>query len=200
MTDEENFAEAVKAVNHSLVETSVPTRVRDILNAPETRNLDRDSPCFRIICSGIGDFVSKHGCLPLRGTLPDMISDSETYVRLLEIYRAKAIRDADEVRAIVRAKCEALGRDSNEFTDELVRYFCRNAAFLRAFQGSSLADEYKEGAARKTYEEALNGSDANNMLLYVLIRACDRFFVEMDRYPGLFLSSLFIHSSKDCNF
>ena len=50
------------------------------------------------------------GNLPLRGTIPDMFSDSVRYVQLQNIYRDKASEDAEAVWKRVQAKLEALGR------------------------------------------------------------------------------------------
>ena len=47
--------------------------------------------------------------LPLRGSLPDMTSDSERYLRLQAIYRERANRDLEMVDSRVNRLCESLG-------------------------------------------------------------------------------------------
>ena len=48
--------------------------------------------------------------LPVRGTIPDMFSDSERYIKLLNIYRNKAVMDAEQVYRRVQTHLESIGR------------------------------------------------------------------------------------------
>jgi hypothetical protein len=50
------------------------------------------------------------GCLPLRGTIPDMTSDSERYIQLQNIYQQQAANDMAVIRAKVHAYLEEIGR------------------------------------------------------------------------------------------
>jgi hypothetical protein len=68
-----------------------------------------------------------------------------------------------------------------------IRHVCRNARNLRVIRYRSLAEEVKGEGARG---EALAGwlteeGTAANASLYVLLRACDRFFVTHGRFPGV---------------
>ena len=46
----------------------------------------------------------------MRGTLPDMFSDSDRYIKLLNIYRNKAAQDADQVYRRVQTHLESIGK------------------------------------------------------------------------------------------
>lgn len=59
------------------------------------------------------DFVEgqgDNGLLPVRGSIPDMFSDSKRYIQLQNIYRDKAATDADGVYKRVQHHLEAVGR------------------------------------------------------------------------------------------
>ena len=76
--DEENFEEAIKAVNGALVESRVPSEVRSIFEDSKCQNLTRDSKDFWVIARAVKDFVEceeeGQGTLPVRGSIPDMFS------------------------------------------------------------------------------------------------------------------------------
>ena len=81
--DEENVGEAVKAVNTALNRTHIPEKVQKILNDDQCTHLKEKNP-FWIIARAVKEFVNKegNGALPLRGSLPDMTSDSQRYIAL----------------------------------------------------------------------------------------------------------------------
>ena len=119
----------------------------------ESRNLDLvhtfgflQSSVFWVLCRSLKDFVASEGCLPVRGSLPDMAADSDSYIRLQRVYRERAARDADVVARRARQLLKDLGRSSPEttLTDQEVARFCRNAAFLRLQRGTCVADEYSK--------------------------------------------------------
>ena len=131
--EEENFEEALKQVNSSLVSSSVPTEVRKILDDPKCVNLTSESNNFWLLANGLRTFVEndEHKLLPLRGSLPDMFSDSERYIKLQNIYRDKAKRDMDTLMNYVSEACSCLGCGNGRLLERDVKRFCRNAHFLR---------------------------------------------------------------------
>lgn len=84
--DEENVAEAIKAVNTALTKTQVPSNVQKILNDDQCIRL-KEKNSFWIIARAVKEFVEKegNGVLPLRGSLPDMTSDSQRYIALQNV-------------------------------------------------------------------------------------------------------------------
>ena len=64
--------------------------------------------------------------LPLPGNVPDMKAESDVYVALQNIYKAKARKDAAEVLELAQAAAGAREIDPAE-----VDLFCKNAAFVK---------------------------------------------------------------------
>ena len=108
--DLENFEEAIKAANTALQPSKVPESTKQILNDPKCLSLNNISEDFWIIARGLKDFIDQHGFLPLKGSLPDMFSDSERYIKLLNIYHSKSSLDAELVYKKVQTHLESIGR------------------------------------------------------------------------------------------
>lgn len=72
------------------------------------------------------EFYNKHGQLPVPGGLPDMKAKSDVYIRLQNIYKAKARADAAEVLALTRSH-----DGGSSATPAEVELFCKNAAFVK---------------------------------------------------------------------
>lgn len=84
--DEDNVREAVKAVNTALHKTKVPSNVFNIINDEQCTQL-KEKNSFWIMTRALKEFIEKEGdsALPLRGTLPDMTSDSQRYIALQNV-------------------------------------------------------------------------------------------------------------------
>lgn len=106
---EENFEEAIRAVNSVVLPSTVPSRVKQILDDDSCVNLTskvgdferkaiEEKPCkkylikfqskpFWILAKAVRDFVENEGegCLPLRGTLPDMTAETTGYITLQQM-------------------------------------------------------------------------------------------------------------------
>lgn len=112
--DEENFEEAVKAVNTALEPTSIPSNVRKIFEDEKCKNLSSGSEDFWLIARSVKDFVedeaASNGLLPVRGSIPDMFSDSKRYIEIQNLYKEKAQQDAEEVHKRVQYHLEAVGK------------------------------------------------------------------------------------------
>ena len=100
---------------------------------------------FWIIAEAIKRFYDKHQELPLPGNVPDMKAESQVYIALQNIYKAKARQDALEV--LETAKAIAPG---HEIDPTEVDLFCKNAAFVKLVNartgGSQGADRLAEVA------------------------------------------------------
>ena len=73
---------------------------------------------------------AEEGVLPLEGSIPDMWSTTEMYLKLQRVYRARAEADAAKVLSIAQALQKDLGPSSTDLT-EFSRHFCRHASHLR---------------------------------------------------------------------
>src|SRR5437762_1551825 len=65
---------------------------------------------FWVIAAAVRDFYESTGALPVPGAVPDMKAQSNVYVELQNIYKAKARKDVAQVVSIVRKTEQSLGR------------------------------------------------------------------------------------------
>lgn len=183
--DDENFEEAIKAVNISFGGGKVNSTVQEILNDSCCINLNKNSSPFWIMARALKDFVEKdgNGYLPLQGSLPDMTADTTLYINLQNIYRAKAIQDADSMFRRVQELLKELNKSSDWISDKDVRLFCREAAYIAVTRGTKISDEYEKGSKASTISEELENPDSL-MGHYVVLRAMERFQTEHGYTPG----------------
>ena len=131
---EENFEEAVGAVLKSLNPLELPSGLREVLDVADCQSPRRGSANFWIIAHAIRNFHSKHSALPLPGALPDMKAQSADYIRLQNIYKAKARKDLSEVVQDVRSVEQKLGRRSR-IEEKEIEAFCKGAASVKLVKG-----------------------------------------------------------------
>lgn len=207
--DQENIEEAIHHVNTALLPSRIPDEVQKILGDDSCLNLHSESKPFWIMARAVKEFVDDEGqgLLPVRGVIPDMTSDSEKYVQLHSLYREQAAVDIVAVTTHLLRLLQSIGRDeplslqrtrspasspatmtTDTVTDDYVRSFCKHASFLRVIRSRSLAAEYDPATARVSLlAEQLDDADSGDTVVYyVLLRAVDRFFSQMNRYPGLY--------------
>lgn len=193
--DEENFMEAVGAVLKSLNPSTLTSSVLAVLTAPETQDLQPASSSFWFIARGVYDFYKAHGELPLPGAVPDMKARSADYIRLQNVYKAKAREDCAEVVTYVREHEKMTGRTIDEKEIEL---FCKGAAHIRLVRGRPLLISRPQKRLEWGTIAAKNATNALTMpdsgvLLYIAFLAWDSFVGSHDvdalggepRVPGL---------------
>ncbi|XP_025115674.1 NEDD8-activating enzyme E1 regulatory subunit-like isoform X2 [Pomacea canaliculata] len=186
--EEENFEEAIKNVNSALVPTKIPAEVQALFTDDCCLNLHHESKPFWIMCHALKDFVENEGegCLPVRGTIPDMTSDSDRYIKLQTVYREQAAADVELVTRRVHTLLQELGRMATSVTNSEIKTFCRNASFLRVVRCRSLAEEYNNSTARtEELGQHLESEEGDDVLFYILLRAVDRFYEKYSRFPGV---------------
>uniref|UniRef100_A0A6B0VCF8 NEDD8-activating enzyme E1 regulatory subunit n=1 Tax=Ixodes ricinus TaxID=34613 RepID=A0A6B0VCF8_IXORI len=166
---EENFEEAVRAVNKSLCPTRVPPHVSRLFQDPACLDLGSESGPFWILLRALKDFVGNEGggLLPVRGTLPDMTADTARYIQLLGVYHEESEKDVLAVYTRVQQLLTNLGKPQDFVTEADVRLLLTN----------------------------LDSPDSE-MVYYVMLRAVDRFYNEYNRYPGFFEDQLETDISK----
>ncbi|RUS86896.1 hypothetical protein EGW08_005301 [Elysia chlorotica] len=197
--EEENFDEAIKSVNSSLNATGIPSDIRALFDDPSCLKLNSESKNFWIMVRALKEFTESdgNGFLPLRGSIPDMTADSERYIQLQTVYRDQAELDSIAVAGHVHALLHNIGRKGT-ISDAEIKTFCRNSAFLTVLRTRSLEEEYGADTANTEelgrhvmMEEEEDASDeGDDTVLYILLRAADRFFAEYTRYPGFFNNSV----------
>ncbi|KAI1074624.1 hypothetical protein F5B20DRAFT_586095 [Whalleya microplaca] len=150
---EENFQEAGIAINKNIKVPELEAGVKEVFEHQVSDEIERQST-FWVIAKAIETFYQKHGCLPLPGALPDMKAQSSVYVKLQNIYKAKARKDSQEVLDTVRASPGGKGVDPTE-----VELFCKNARFVKLINATattpSLDELYEEEKANDETAEAM---------------------------------------------
>uniref|UniRef100_A0A8C9Q1I5 NEDD8-activating enzyme E1 regulatory subunit n=1 Tax=Spermophilus dauricus TaxID=99837 RepID=A0A8C9Q1I5_SPEDA len=168
--DEENFEEAIKNVNTALNTTQIPSSIEDIFNDDRCINITKQTPPFWILARALKEFVAKEGQgnLPVRGTIPDMIADSGKYIKLQNVRPPFISLQAPE-----------------SISEKELKLLCSNSAFLRVVRCRSLAEEYGLDTVNK--DEIISSMDNpdNEIVLYLMLRAVDRFHKQHGRYPGV---------------
>ncbi|KAI0003164.1 hypothetical protein F4779DRAFT_110518 [Xylariaceae sp. FL0662B] len=150
---EENFQEAGVAINKNIKVPELEAGVKEVFEHQVSDEIERQS-AFWVIAKAIEVFYHKHGCLPLPGALPDMKAQSSIYVKLQNIYKAKARKDAQEVLETVRASPGGKNVDPTE-----VELFCKNARFVKLINATpttpNLNELYDEEKANDETAEAM---------------------------------------------
>ncbi|KAI4898641.1 hypothetical protein NFI96_025997 [Prochilodus magdalenae] len=189
--EEENFDEAIKNVNTALNPTKITSAVEDIFNSEQCESITSQTSSFWLMARGVRDFVQNEGSgsLPVRGSIPDMIADSDKFINLQNVYRQKALQDAAVVARHIQSHLQAVGKPPESISEQDIKLFCKNAAFLRVVRCRSLAEEYSVDTFLKDTITSGMDSPDNEMVLYLMLRAVDRFYQQHSRYPGATITS-----------
>jgi len=183
---EQNYSEALSLAYKVSSPTTVPSGVKEILEDEAAKNLTAHSANFWILVNATKQFVENEGggLLPLMGSIPDMTSDTQTYIALQEVYQKKAQDDIEAVTRYVAANLSRVGKSVDSISQEEIKLFCKNALYLRLVRTSSLNQEYaKETARLEDMASALEDPDTN-LVYYFLLRSVDRFWADKNRFPG----------------
>ena len=184
---EENFDEAVAAVLKSINTWSLSSGLREIFEMDQCSNLDKYSDRFWIIVSAVKKFYSKHGVLPLPGSLPDMKAQSADYIWLQNIYKSKARLDLAEVVATVRATETRLmdvpqngtSNRASSISEKQIETFCKNAAHIKMIKGRDIPllseDEDGNDETRKSIKTIQNnlGNPESLIPIFIALHALD---------------------------
>uniref|UniRef100_A0A673A857 NEDD8-activating enzyme E1 regulatory subunit n=1 Tax=Sphaeramia orbicularis TaxID=375764 RepID=A0A673A857_9TELE len=186
--DEENFEEAIKNVNTALNPTKIPSAVEDLFNSQQCSNITSQTPSFWVMLRAVKEFVHNegNGNLPVRGTIPDMIADSQKFINLQNVYREKAMQDAAAVSKHVEYLLQSVGKSPENIPEKDIKLFCKNASFLRVVRCRSLAEEYNVDSVNKDEIASCMDNPDSEMVFYLMLRAVDRFYQQHSRYPGVY--------------
>ena len=82
--DDENVQEATAHCLRLFNGTKLPAEIKKILDQPKASAIDKNSSTFWILVNATKRFVENEGkgSLPLSGVVPDMKSDTDSYVQL----------------------------------------------------------------------------------------------------------------------
>ncbi|XP_059477620.1 NEDD8-activating enzyme E1 regulatory subunit [Neocloeon triangulifer] len=186
--DEENFEEAIRAVNAEIQPSRIPNDVKDILNDPCCINLTSRSNPFWIMARALKDFVDGEGggLLPVRGSLPDMTAETSRYISLLTAYHDQAQRDVESVYRRAQQLLVELNLPPDTITEKDIKHFCKHSYDLHVVRGRSISDEVDPRSANTQVIASQLEDPDSRMPHYVIMRGIDRFYTEYNMYPGHF--------------
>uniref|UniRef100_A0A182MK24 NEDD8-activating enzyme E1 regulatory subunit n=1 Tax=Anopheles culicifacies TaxID=139723 RepID=A0A182MK24_9DIPT len=184
--EQENFEEAIKAVNSSFGGGKPSSSVREILADERCINVNTESNAFWIMARALKDFVDNegNGLLPVPGVLPDMTADTSSYISLQTVYRNQAAHDAEIVFRRARQLLKELNKPNDLITDKDVRLFCREAANIAVVRGTKITDEFDKGYHRSSHIASVLETPNSLMGHYIVLRALDRFQADYGCLPG----------------
>lgn len=200
----ENFEEAIKSVNTVLISSNkIPSDTYDILNDPVIENLMEskiENSSFWLLVKALKVFLSQKsdGCLPVRGSLPDMTADTTNYVKLQQIYQTKAREDVETLYSCLTSVCNSLGKSMDSISEEQVKTFCRNLHCLKIIRTSPIWPEFNSNPGdddkssvkiSSKLRELINcadfdGDESDDLIFYLMFRSISRFYTLYNRYPG----------------
>ncbi|KAI0916687.1 hypothetical protein AcV5_003113 [Taiwanofungus camphoratus] len=138
--DEENFDEAEAQAWRVWAEPAVPSDVSALfalppLSASSTTPNASPNPAFHALLHTLAAFVASPGgpgCLPLNATLPDIRTDTASYVKLQTMYREWAAVEKAHFRELLFESFPDLAKEMDE---EEMGTFVKNAHHVRVLRG-----------------------------------------------------------------
>ncbi|CCJ28105.1 unnamed protein product, partial [Pneumocystis jirovecii] len=213
--DEERIKEVLSMAWKASYTTSIPDDIQYILKdnkclciSPEVNSYPlykrsnmkpiQQSSEFWILCRAVSDYISSegNGLLPLSGILPDMKSDSETYIKLQNTYKKylisklintyryhqKAKKDYECVRKHVQSILVSINQPVSKISNEKIKLFCKQFKYIKLLRYRSLELEYKYPNSEliKT-----SFSTPNDLIAwYIALRSYNKYRSAFGKYVG----------------
>ncbi|KAG4302789.1 hypothetical protein PCK1_000949 [Pneumocystis canis] len=139
---------------------------------------------FWILCRAISNYLSTEGqgLLPLSGALPDMRSDSKSYIQLQNVYEQKAQEDFECVRQHVQNILISMKQSISRISDEKIRIFCKQSKYIKVMYYRSLEQEYKYPNLELIKSSF---STPNNLIAwYIALRSYNKYKTTFGEYTG----------------
>jgi amyloid beta precursor protein binding protein 1 len=193
----ENFEEAIKAMNQVLVASKyIPPETKRVLE--DAKAVSSDYPSrnkeFWLLIRALREFLCQsNGRLPLRGSLPDMTSDTNRYIELQNIYTNKSREDRESLAAIVKEMCIQAGQSTETVSENTLKIFCHSCHCLRLTRTQPIYEEYeldKHSARAARLREVITRSsldgdlETDDLIFHLMIRSVCRFYTQYNRFPG----------------
>ncbi|KAK6202789.1 uncharacterized protein RJT21DRAFT_21614 [Scheffersomyces amazonensis] len=181
---EGNFIESVESFHRALRVTQIPSNLQELFNDDQIsdENINLSTPIFWIYIKALRNFIElNNGLLPLPGALPDMESDTESYVALKSIYREKALKDQELFYDQVIKVLKSAGRYEDEISKDSIATFCKNAQSLYVSHGS------KKSFTPDQIQQLTSVTSTPDSLLeiYFAIWAYDKYLQEFKVIPSI---------------
>lgn len=124
--DEENFEEAEAQAYRCWTETRVPSEIANLFQDPQLSKLGPGSPPFFHLLDALRQFTLREPhVLPLTSTLPDMKANTESYIHLQKLYKARAEEEKEVFKSFLSVPVD----------DALVDSFVKNAHGVKVLRG-----------------------------------------------------------------
>jgi amyloid beta precursor protein binding protein 1 len=150
--------------------------------------LGPQSSDFDFLVEAVRSFVMDNGGLPpLAGEVPDMTSDTDSFVCLQQIYRAKAEEDVHAVATILGELLSSNGRSADSISREDIATFAKNVRSLyRATTGPLPlpSDDARKLAAAAEEDPYFDAPEQTPALWGVVLSAAAALQEEKGAYPG----------------
>eukprot|EP00871_Galdieria_phlegrea_P004796 jgi/Galph1/5317/GphlegSOOS_G3909.1 len=191
---EENFTEALQHCHFIWMQSCGAPKesIRRILEDRKT-NIDSiqemihrkdHNLIFWIFVAAVRRFVEKKGKLPLKGSVPDMVSDTESYIGLQRVYKKRAEKEQKLVFGYVKEIAHQVGLQENSFTELQVADFCRNVSSIEVIRYCSLQEEFENAAWLKHELQCYLDNGEYDVYLYMAWRITLEFWNRWRRFPG----------------
>lgn len=165
----ENYPEALSNAAYAFkTPNEIPDNVQALLDMCDDFGT-QDS--FWLFVKALKQFISEKGSTPVSGVIPDFHSDTDSYVKIKNLYNEQAQKDYQEILRIA----EQLAGDGTVDKEEL-KVFCRNWQFAEAITMRPLQ---KVVNSEWLYEE-----DPAGFGWYFVFRAADKFFKAHGKYAN----------------
>ncbi|KNZ79684.1 NEDD8-activating enzyme E1 regulatory subunit, partial [Termitomyces sp. J132] len=124
--DEENFDEAESQAYRCWSETGVPSDIAALFQDPQLSSLSSDSPPFFHLLEALRKFtLEPPHTLPLTSTLPDMKANTDGYIHLQKLYKARADEEKARFKSYLTVPID----------DAMIDSFVKNAHALKVLRG-----------------------------------------------------------------
>lgn len=139
------------------------------------------------------------GFLPCSTNIPDLTMNSESYVKLKSIYKARAQKDYDLIKGYLEKRLEELKKEKTAIKEEVIERFVKNVRHLKVVRTRSMEEEYTKpnteeydelfmdmSAFEEKSEDADNAKPFQPLMVhwYWAFRALDVFYDSEKRLPG----------------
>lgn len=180
---EGNFSEAREHYIRALHKTMVSLELQKLFTNPNALVTHR-SLMFWVCIAALRRFIDEEGAVPLLGNLPDMVSDTKSYIALQKIYQNKARRDQSRFHEIVNDVLTSIGR-KEAVSAASIRKFCQNARQLHVTVGTD--KKYSETLISALFSPQSEGylSTLNLLAVYFCKLAIDALHDKINMAPSI---------------
>lgn len=183
----ENFMEAIKAINSCFAITRVyledESPIKAIFNHPHvTESATQSRSKFWLIIKALKEFIltKNGGRLPISGTIPDMTSSSQEYIKLQAVYSKRAKEDVDAVFSRVQNMASSNTTSINGTLYEETKLICKHIRNLQLINSEPIYEDY----VSKTRCFKLDEEEDELFAIGLCLMAVDLFLSTFGRLPG----------------